>query len=104
MYRLEFLPIAEQDMVDIVKYISVDLDNPTAADNLAVKLIKSIERLQQFPYAYPVYAPLRPLKLEYRKLPVENYMVFYYVDEGEKLTTVARVVYARRESSRLLGQ
>ncbi|MCL2618217.1 MAG: type II toxin-antitoxin system RelE/ParE family toxin [Defluviitaleaceae bacterium] len=39
---------------------------------------------------------------EYRKLPVKSYAMFYRVDEREKLVTIARVIYARRNHERLL--
>ena len=35
MYKLEYLPVAQRDMVEIVRYISGELQNPAAADRLA---------------------------------------------------------------------
>ena len=72
MYKLEYLPVARKDSV------------------------------LSFPYAPPAYQPIRPLKHEYRKILVQNYLMFYWVDEEKKLVTVARVVYAKRDYGRLL--
>lgn len=102
MYNLEYLPVARQDMVEIVRYISIELGNPAAADRLAAELIEAGDSIPKFPYANPAYTPIRPLKREYRKLLVQNYFMFYWVDEDKKLITVARVIYARREFERLL--
>lgn len=102
MYKLEYLPAARQDMVDIVRYISRELCNPTAAERLAAELIEAGDSIPRLPYANPAYAPIRPLKHEYRKRLVRNYIMFYWVDEGEKLVTVARVIYAKREFERML--
>ena len=102
MYDLEYLPSARQDMIDIVRYISKTLSNPAAADRLAVELVEVGDRIQAFPYANPAYMPLRPLKHEYRKLSVHNYLIFYWVDEDKKLVTVARVIYAKREYKQML--
>lgn len=102
MYKLEYLPIARQDMVEIVRYISRDLQNPTAAEHLAAELIETAESLVSFPYAQPAYLPIRPLKHEYRKLVVRNYLMFYCVDENNKIVTIARVIYAKRDHERLL--
>ena len=77
MYKLEYLPVARKDMIEIVRYISRELQNPD-------------------------YQPIRSLKHEYRKILVQNYLMFYWVDEEEKLVTVARVVYAKRDYGRLL--
>lgn len=102
MYKLEYLPVARQDMIEIVRYISQELQNPTVADQLAMELIEAGDGILRFPYANPSYTPIRPLKHEYRKLLVQNYFIFYWVDESEQLVTVARVVYAKRDYERLL--
>lgn len=102
MYRLEYLPIARQDMIEIVRYISKDLQNPMAADQLATELIEAGDSILGFPYANPAYMPIRPLKHEYRKLLVQNYFMFYWVDEKKRLITVARVVYAKRDYEHLI--
>ncbi len=102
MYRLEFLPLARQDMVETVRYISHELKNPAAAQRLSTRLIEAAERLTEFPYLYAVHTPIRPLKKEYRKIPVENYCIFYSVDEKSKTVTVMRVLYAGRNYERLL--
>lgn len=102
MYDLVYLPAARRDMVEIVRYISRELNDPRAAGHLRDELIEAGERIPRFPYANPVYVPVRPLKREYRRLLVRNYCMFYWVDEAEKLVVVARVVYARRDYGRLL--
>ena len=102
MYKLEYLPVAQRDMVEIVRYIGGELQNPTAAARLAMELVNAAESVLTFPYALPSYQPIRSLKREYRKILVQNFLMFYWVDEEKKLGTVARVVYAKRDISRLL--
>lgn len=103
MYNLEYLPTARQDMIDIVQYISQELKNPIAAERLAIEMVEAAEKILIFPYAAaPVYLPIRSLKHEYRKILVQNYLIFYWIDESKKLVTVARVLYARRNHNRLL--
>lgn len=102
MYNLEYLPAARQDMIGIVRYISKELKNPAAADRLAMELIEAGDGILAFPYAHPAYIPIRPLKHEYRKLLVQNYLMFYWVDEEKKLVTIARVIYAKRGYGPLL--
>lgn len=95
MYNLEYLPVARQDMIDIVRYIGRELNNPKAAERMAVELIDAGNRIASFPYANPAYIPIRPLKHEYRKLLIRNYLMFYWVNEENNLVTIARVIYAR---------
>jgi len=102
MYQLEYLPSAKKDMVEIVTYISHELHNPSAANKLADEMISSAERLAVFPYLNPVHRLVKPLKHEYRKLIVKNYILFYYVDELNKKVVIARAIYARRDYGALL--
>ena len=85
-----------------MRYISREIQNPDASERLAVKLADTAESVLTFPYATPAYQPIRPLKHEYRNILVQNYLMFYWVDEEERLVTVARVVYAKRDYGRLL--
>lgn len=102
MYKLEYLPIARQEMIDAARYISRELNNPDAAEKLMVELIEAGDRIPIFPYANPAYISIKPLKHEYRKLLVSNYFMFYWVDEEKRLVTVARVIYAKRDFASLL--
>ena len=99
MYKLEYLPAALRDMVEIVRYVNTVLQNPAAASRLSETFIQAVESIPAFPYANPVHVPLRPLKHEYRKLLVHgNYLVFYWIDEPRKTVIVARVIYARSDN------
>ena len=102
MYQLEYLPIARLDMIDIIRYLSHDLCNPIAAERLSEEMIETADRLIGFPYINAVYHAMKPLKKEYRKFIVRNYIIFYWIDEEEKKVTIARVIYARRDNERLL--
>jgi addiction module RelE/StbE family toxin len=102
MYQVKFLPLAKQDMTEIVRYISHELQNPTAAEELAEEMIDAAEGLAAFPYINAIHQTLKPLKFEYRKKIVKNYILFYWIEEESKLITIARVLYARRDYDRLL--
>lgn len=101
-YQVEYLPSAIQDLRDIVFYISHELSNPASAESLAEEIVAKIDKSVVFPYAYPAYRPIRPLEHEYRRMAVKNYLVFYWVEEEKQLVTVARVVYGRRNHSKIL--
>jgi len=102
MYQLEFLPIARQDMIDIARYISHELLNPTAAEKLADEMVDAAESLTEFPHINAVHNSIKPLKKEYRKQIVKNYVMFYWIDEKERKVIIARVIYARRDYEELL--
>lgn len=100
LYKLEYLPAARKDILDIVKYISQKLANPDAAERLATAFIEKSESLKQMPYINPVYTPIRPLRHEYRRAIVGNYRILYWIDEQKQLITVARIVYSKRDFER----
>lgn len=104
MYNVEFLPIANKDITDALQYISKKLDNKIAAKNLVKEIEKAINSLDEFPYSNPLYIPIRPLKTEYRKMPVKNYILFYTVtvDESKKTVTVYRFIYSSRSCNEMI--
>lgn len=97
MYKLEYLPVARKDILEIIKYIGQDLCNPVAAEKIITTIIDKLELLTEFPYIHPIHSLIRPLEKEYRKLRVKNYTVFYYVDEFSKTIVVARIIYSKRD-------
>lgn len=101
MYKIVYLPIAKQDIIDIVLYISDQLNAPKAAMDLLDAFDHSISLLSEFPYAHKIYRPLRALAEEYRMLPVNNYAVFYLVREQEEVVEIHRVINARMDLTKL---
>ena len=83
-YRLEYLPVARQDILEIAKYISDILKNPTAAERIVTLIVNKAEALREMPHVNPVHRSIRPLKFDYRKAKVENYIMFYWIDENRK--------------------
>lgn len=102
MYTVEYLPLAKNDMIEIIRYISVDLQSPIVADRLAEEMVVKIEKLSLFPYKTSMYLPIKDLKKEYRKLHIKKYIAFYYIDEDAKVITIARVLYNKRNISSIL--
>lgn len=102
MYTIEYLPVAKDDLLEIVEYIGKELKNPEAVYELMDELTDVSERLESFPYEYQVYTPLKTLKQEYRRAPIKNYVMFYWVDEVQKKVTITRVLYSRRKYVNLL--
>ena len=102
MYKLEYLPLALQDLHEITSYISDILKAPQAAMNLIDSLDNSISRLKQFPYSCKIYQTEESLDTEYRMLSVKNYLVFYVVI-GESVE-INRIIYAGMDYEKLLSE
>ena len=103
MYKVQFLPSARRDMIDIMKYYCTELENPDYADELATAFVEKAEDTGEMPYINPLYIPVRPLKHEYRTILVNDYLMIYRVDEKSQTVVFSRVIYARRNIDRLLS-
>lgn len=93
--KIVFLPIAKNDLQEIISYISKDLHAPKAALNLVDSLHKSISRLSDFPALYTEYFPSKPLIDKYRFITVKNYIVFYVVNDD--IVEIRRIIYAKKD-------
>ena len=84
MYKIEFLPVAKEDIDNIIYYISHKLKNLTASRKLRDLLINSLDYIVEFPYGNPIYKPPSTLKYEYRSTRVKNFLLFYTINEDKK--------------------
>lgn len=83
-------------------YISHNLNNITASQKLRDLFISSFDKIIEFPYGIPIYKPTGVLKNEYRNYKVKNFMIFYTINEEEKIITIARVLYQKMDISNIL--
>src|SRR5665647_2873802 len=92
-YSLKFTPKAQDDLDEIYSYISTKLFAKIAAAALMDNIEKSIMMLALFPLSCSFVID-EPLKSRgYRKLIVDNYIVFYLVNEEEKQVVIMRILY-----------
>lgn len=97
MYEIRYLPLAKDDLHEIVSYITDKLKSPKAALQFLDDLDAAVSSLEEFPYSHSVFRTIKPLKEEYRMLPVKNYAVFYVVREPEHTVEIFRVMYSKRD-------
>jgi len=93
-YSLKFTPKAGEDLEQIYSYISEKLFDITAANNLLEKIEHRIMRLKEFPCSCGLVSNKLLKSKGYRKLIVENYIVFHLVNESEKQVVIMRILYS----------
>ncbi len=101
-YKLEFSPIANDDLDGIYRYISEHLVAPKAANDLLDNIETSIMRLKDFLYSGSPAVDDILNSRGYRKLIVKNYILFYLIDETEKQVVIMRVLYGAQQYESLL--
>ena len=99
MYNVQYLPLAEEDVLEAVRYIAERLENPAAASALLDELDEAADGLSRFPYMGSPYHTDRPMRDELRMLPVKNYVLYYTVTE--EAVEIRRFIHGKRDRSKL---
>ena len=101
-YRIIRTDKADEQLRDIIFYIADDSGSIDVALIYLNKLEKAINRLEEFPMSgsEPRYSILR--KQGYRVLIVERHLVFYKVNDNEKIVTIYAIVDGRQEYKNLI--
>lgn len=97
-YKLHILPLFEDDLNEIVDYISIRLQNPIAAENFVDAVEAAIYERLSCAEAFEPYHSAKERRYPYYRIQVKNYTIFYVVI-GDTME-VRRIVYSRRDLSR----
>ena len=95
-YSLKLSLKASEDLEQIYSYITGKLFAQAAAHNLLVKIERNIMKLRYFPYSGSFVLDQYLKNKGYRKLVVDNYIVFYLVNERDKHGVIMRVLYGAK--------
>ena len=87
MYKIAYQEAALHDLKEIMH------NEPTE------EIIQAADSLQEMPCRCPFYLPLRPLQKEYRRLFVQRWYLYYWIDEEKKTVMISRVIHGRRRFS-----
>lgn len=101
-YRILMTEPAADDLQQIIDYIAKELREPVTARSLAGRIKEAVLSLAGMPARHTPVTDEHLAAQGIRKLPVENYIVFYVVSEMDKTVTVIRILYGRREWKPLL--
>ncbi len=97
-YRIEYLPIAQKDLTEIIEYIQND--NPGTALNLLDQIDETVSKLEDLPLMGQVPKDRRLEYLGYRMLIIGNYLIFYVVKDN--YVEIRRILHGKRKYSFLL--
>lgn len=101
-YKLFVTQDAYHDIDEIVSYIVNILKNPTAADTLLSEIEENFRAVVENPEMYAYCDDTKLRNDGYRKIPVKNYILLYRVDGEENIVYIMRVIYGRRDYSKLI--
>ena len=101
-FSYRFTEKANADLDEIVRYIAVELTNPKAASDFADTLHNVINEICTFPESGTIVSNEFVPNPGIRKIPVNNYVVFYFTDFSKKTVFIVRIIYGRRNMDDIL--
>jgi plasmid stabilization system protein ParE len=96
-YEVQISDKAEDDLDSIIDYMISKLKAPRAADNFIRLLEEKIESIEVSPKAYKIIDDEKLSVDEIRVVQVNNYLVFFMIDDKKKVVSIIRVLYGRRD-------
>ena len=101
-YSVKLTPHAIAQIQETIAYISKVLQVPETARAWSDHLQKEIAGLSTMPARFSAVDEEPWRSRGYRKMPVKNFVVYYYADDETKTVWVTAVVYGRRDRLNVL--
>ena len=89
-YRLEYLSTFHSDITEVASNLE---EYPQMAKRIFEKIDKKLLYLVDSPELYPIYDDFP----DFRRIVVEDYLVFYSINEAQKVIEIHRLIYGRMD-------
>lgn len=101
-YQVRITETAKQDLREIAFYIAERSMNYETAKRFVVELQEQCNRLVEFPQggALPKDRILR--SLDFRYIVHKDYLIFYSIDEAQKIVSVLAIFNSKKDYLRVL--
>lgn len=103
-YTVRITSQAEDQMQEIIHYIAYELKAPDAALHLLDALEDSFASLAQFPQRVILVEDEPWHTNGIHRLPVKNFLVYFWIDEDNMRVQVTAVIYGKRDQLHQLSQ
>lgn len=103
IYHVVQTQIAENDIIEIARYITNELYDRVAADKLVDEFFDAMRSLREMPERHEEIKDEDYIIPEgIRRFGVGNYDIYYSCDEVERVVYIRRVLYSKREWQKLV--
>lgn len=103
-YQIKFTRQAREQMYGTVRYLSKELASPQTAYHWVEKIEEAVSSLVQFPNRVPLTEEEPWHSRGIRKMPIQNFLVYFWVDEEHLRVQITAVIYGKRDQLRALSQ
>ena len=100
-YNYKLTPLAEEDIDSALTYISEQLFNGKAANDLLTKIENTIGRICEFPYSFADCSYFLIKDDNMRHAVVDNYVLVYEIIKEEKQINILRFRYAKMNLTKM---
>lgn len=103
-YTVKITSQAQEQIQEIIHYISYELKSRNAALHLLDTLENAFNSLSQFPQRVAL-VDMEPWRTNgIRRLPVRNFLVYFWIDEDNMKVQIIAVIYGKRDQLKQLSQ
>ena len=102
-YNIIYSPQAFLDLTELYEYIRFNLQVPKTAEKQVNRIKHAIRSLETMPMRYQLVDWESWHSKGIRRIPVNNYTVFYIVDENQITVTVIRIFYSGRNIENIIN-
>ncbi len=104
IYIVKVTSQAEKQIQEIINYITHELKAPEAALLLLDALEDSFISLTHFPQRVALVEEMPWHTKGIHRLPVKNFLVYFWVDEDNRRVHITAVIYGKRDQLHQLSQ
>ena len=97
-YAIKYLPASFNDYADIIEYLSGYYES--TVEQFKKELKEKIESLSSMPKRFEVFHD----DPYFRKLTIQDYLVFYHIDEDNKTVNIHRILHGSRNVKSFLAE
>ena len=103
-YTIRVTAQAQEQLREIAHYIAYELQAPETALRMLETLETAMNTLSLFPsrIALTEEEPWRSRGV--RRMPVKNYLVYFWIDEAAYIVQIMAVIYGRRDQAERLAE
>lgn len=103
-YKVQITKYALAQMEEIKEYIANELLAPQAAYNLFLEMKNKAVSLNSMPERNPLVAAKKWREQGVRKIIIKNFIMYYWIDEEQRIVHITTVVYGKRNQLKELSK
>ncbi len=102
-YSIMYSPEAMDDLRETYSYIAFVLRTTSTAESQINRIRKEIQSLDFMPSRYMLvdWEPWQSMGMH--KVPIDNFVIYYMVDDGKHIVNIVRIFYAGRDVKAIIN-